>query len=99
MSGSVSFGCGQLELMSRDYPRSALSCFHINQNRHKKANCLRLSGGAMAVPAPATLWNTDGLKGKVEAHMVKSRALQLTTNEACAAPDIVTSMRLISIFF
>ena len=52
----------------------------------------------MAAPAPATLQITDGQQGKTDAPVVKSRAFQLTAEEAHVAPDVVTGMFLFSIF-
>ena len=43
-------------------------------------------------PAPATLRITDGRQAKAEAPVVRRRAFQLTTEEARAAPDVVTGM-------
>ena len=46
----------------------------------------------MAAPAPATLRITDGCQGRAEATIVRSKAFQLTAEEARAAPDVVISM-------
>ena len=73
---------------------SELLCFHYNQRGHKKANCPQLTAASVPVKAlaPATLRITDGRQGKAEAPVVRSRAFQLTTEEARAAPDVVTGM-------
>lgn len=63
----------------------------------------RLSGGAVGAPSLATLRITYDIQGKAEAPMVKSQALQLTTEEARAMPNVVTGMNshlfLISIIY
>ena len=64
----------------------ALICFH------KKADCTRLSRGALVTPTPTTLRIIDGRQGKAEARVVKSRAFQMTIDEARATPDVVTGM-------
>ena len=48
-------------------------------------------------PAPATLRITDGRQGQADASVAKSRAFQLTAEEARAAPDVATSMYLLLI--
>lgn len=53
----------------------------------------------MATLAPGTLRITDSHQGKVDVPFVRSRAFQLKTKEAQAAPDVVTSIYLISILF
>ena len=45
----------------------------------------------MAMPVPTTMTVTD-VRPKAEVPMVKSRALQLTTEEARAAPYVVAGM-------
>ena len=85
--------------MCRDCPKRALICFHCNQISHKKVDCPRLSGVEVVGPTPAPLRITSGLHGKAEAPLVKSRAFQLATDEACAAPDVVTSMCFNLIFY
>ncbi|XP_023747608.1 uncharacterized protein LOC111895775 [Lactuca sativa] len=82
--------------MSRDCPNRALICFHCNQIGHKKADLSRLSGGPMVAPAPTTLRITNGHQGKAEAPVVKSRAFQLTIDEARAAPNVVTGNFLVN---
>ncbi|XP_023743260.1 uncharacterized protein LOC111891437 [Lactuca sativa] len=77
--------------MSKDWPRKALICFHCNHTSHKTVDCLRLSGGAVVVTAPATLRITDGRQGKTETPVVKSRA-----DEAQAAPNVVTGTFLVN---
>ena len=76
-----------------------LICFHCNQRGHKRANCPQLTVSApVKAPAPSTLQITDGRQGKAEALVVRSRAFQLTTEEARAAPDVVTGM-ILSLYF
>ena len=48
----------------------------------------------VGAPAPATLRITDGRPSKADILAVKSRAFQLTTEEARAAPDVVAGMCL-----
>lgn len=74
------------------FPQEGLDCFHFNQTGHKKADCPRLTGGAVMAPAPTTMRIIDGLLVKAEAHAMKNRTFQLTTEEALAAPDVVTGM-------
>ena len=83
--------------MSRDCPKKGLICFHYNQTGHKNAECLRLrgGGGAVAVPAPATLRITDGHPAKADAPTVKIHTFQLTTEEARAAPYVVADTCLL----
>ena len=86
--------------MSRDYTTtptntatSDLIYFHCNQRGHKKSQCPSLAAaGKVAAPAPATLRITDGRHGQGEAPMAKSRAFQMTAEEARATPDVVTGM-------
>ncbi|XP_023767220.1 uncharacterized protein LOC111915809 [Lactuca sativa] len=59
------------------------------------ADCPRLSGGAVVVPAPATLRIINGCQSKAEAPAVKSRVFQLTTDKARAAPDVLTETFLV----
>lgn len=49
-------------------------CFHCNQVDHKKADHPRLRGGAVSVPAPVTLRNTDGREGRDGALTARRRA-------------------------
>ena len=51
----------------------------------------------MSAPAPATLRITDGCQGWAYALVAKSRAFQLTAEEARAAPDVVKGMYLLLI--
>ena len=46
----------------------------------------------MADPAPAMMRIINGRSIKAEAPAVKSRAFQLTTEEARAAPGVITGM-------
>ena len=72
-----------------------------NQKGHKKSQCLSLAAvGKVLAPAPATLRITDGHQGRVETSVAKSRASQLTVEEARATPNVVTDMHfsLISAF-
>ena len=78
---------------------SDLIFFHCNQRGHKKANCPILAvGGPVVAPSLTTLQITDGHQGKDEVHVARSRAFQLTTEEACATLDVVTGMYLILIY-
>ena len=43
-------------------------------------------------PTPATLRIMDGRQGKTEAPVLRIRAFQLTIDEVCAAPHVVTGM-------
>lgn len=65
---------------------------------NKNANYPRLSSGVMRAPASATLRITDGHKGKTKTLVVRSRAFQLTVEEARATPYVVISMYLSLIF-
>ena len=72
---------------------SDLICFQCNQRGHKKSQCPSLAAaGKVSAPAPATLRITDGRQGRVETPVAKSRAFQLTAEEARATPDVVTGM-------
>ena len=68
--------------MHRECPKKHLICFHYNHISHKKADCLRLSGGVVVALAPARLRITDSRQVKAEALAVKGRAFQLTIEEA-----------------
>ncbi|XP_023732308.1 uncharacterized protein LOC111880139 [Lactuca sativa] len=59
---------------------------------------MRLQGGgeAVAAPAPTTMRITDGHLAKADTPAVKSRAFQLTTEEARAAPDVVAVTFLVN---
>ena len=46
----------------------------------------------MSAPVPTTLRIADGRQGGVETPVAKSRAFQMTTEEARATPDVVTGM-------
>ena len=102
MGSSGCYKCGKSGHISRDctapaavIQTSELLCFHYNQRGHKKANCPQLTAAALVkAPAPTALWIMDGRQGKAEAPVVRSRAFQLTTEEARAAPDVVTGMIL-----
>ena len=91
VTGPVCYTCGQSGHVSRDCPKKGLICLHCNQTSHKKADCPRLQGGSGAVVAPVstTMRITNGCHAKADATAVKSRAFQLTTEEARPAPDIV----------
>ena len=104
MGSSDCYKCDNTEHFIRDciaptptFQTSELLCFHCNQRGNKKANCPQLIA-ATAVPVkapdPVTLRITDGWQGKAEAPVVRSRAFQLTTEEARAAHDVVTGMIL-----
>ena len=49
----------------------------------------------MVAPAPTTLHVTEGCQGKADVHVVRSRAFQLTAEEARVALDLVTGMSLL----
>ncbi|XP_023736709.1 uncharacterized protein LOC111884641 [Lactuca sativa] len=70
------YSCGQQGHMSKDCPKKGLICFHCNKTGHKKAECPRLQGGggAVAMPACATLRITDGRPAKADIPTLKSRA-------------------------
>lgn len=71
--------------------------FHCNRSGHKRSNCLSLVGGVVVAPTLATLRITDNFQGKVDALVVRSRASQLASDEARAAPYVITSMYFIHI--
>ncbi|KAL7593210.1 hypothetical protein Lser_V15G34740 [Lactuca serriola] len=50
----------------------------------------------MSAPAPAILQITNDRLGKVDAHVAKSRAFQLTAEEDRAAPDVVIGSFLVN---
>ncbi|CAH1421118.1 unnamed protein product [Lactuca virosa] len=61
-----------------------------NQRGHKKSQCPSLaSAGQVVAPAPTTMRITDGRQGRAESSVAKSRAFQLTIEEASAVPDVV----------
>ena len=65
---------------------------------HKKANCPRLSAALAAAsvvaPTPATSRVADGWKVKAEVPVVRSRAFQLTAEEARATPVVTGSFHV-----
>ena len=87
--------------MSKDFSKKGLIGFHCNQTGQKRPivrgsleyedqwRCLR----------PATMRINDDCPFKVEAPTVKSRAFQLTVEEARATPDVVTGMWSIYVLF
>lgn len=52
-------------------------CFHYNQVRHKKVECLRLMNGDIRGPSLVVLRIIEGCESRVDALVVRSRALQL----------------------
>ncbi|XP_023754904.2 uncharacterized protein LOC111903358 [Lactuca sativa] len=96
-AGSRCYMYGQQGHMNRGCPKKGLICFHCNQTGLKRADCPKLQGGEgeVAMPVPTIMRITDGCPAKVEAPAVKSRAFQLGTEEARAAPDVVTGMQSI----
>ncbi|CAH1431388.1 unnamed protein product [Lactuca virosa] len=74
---------------------SDLICCQCNQRSHKRSQCPSLAAvGKVAAPAPATLRITDDRQGRAEAPVAKSRAFQMTAEDARATPDVVTGMNL-----
>lgn len=51
-----------------------------------------MTEGAVVAPSPKTLRIINGQEGKTATPIVKSRAVQLTDEEACATPDVVRGM-------
>ncbi|XP_052622888.1 uncharacterized protein LOC111885268 [Lactuca sativa] len=100
------FKCGRTGYVSRDYiaactttttALSDLICFQCNQRGHKRSQFPSLAAaGKVMAPAPATLRITDGRQGRAETLVAKSRTFQLTTEEARAAPDVVTGSFLVN---
>ncbi|KAL7608806.1 hypothetical protein Lser_V15G12358 [Lactuca serriola] len=98
------FKCGRTGHMSRDCTAttntttiSNLVCFQYNQRGHKRAQCPGLAAaGQVAAPDPATLRITDGHQGRVEAPTARSRAFQLTAEDAREAPDVVMGSFLVN---
>ena len=94
------YKCGRTGHMSRDCTAPAttvtasdLICFQCNQRGHKRSQCPSLAAaGKVHAPAPATLRITDGRQGRADAPVAKSRAFQMTAEEARATPDVVTGM-------
>lgn len=66
---------------------------------HKKADCLRLLGGATREPSPSTLRITNGHEGKTEAFVVRIRAFSVDGQVARVAPDVVTTVYHYHVFF
>lgn len=106
MGGFGSFKCGKTSHHSKDYTAtttttqgSSVICFHCNKMGHKKVDYTSLIVGAVSTPATLTFRITDDRQGKAEAPVVRSRAFQLTDEEARATPNVVTSMCLLLILF
>ena len=102
MWGSGCYKCGKTGHFRKDFiaptttiQKSDLIFFHCNHRGHKKAHCPSLAfGEPVKEPAPVTLHITDGRQGKADAPMVRSRAFQLSVEEARATPDVVTGLFL-----
>ncbi|XP_052626854.1 uncharacterized protein LOC128133446 [Lactuca sativa] len=101
LGSSGCYKCGKTGYFGKDctattptFQTSDLIYFRCNQKGHIKADCLRLTIAStpVAVPAPTTICLTDGWQGKTEAPVMRSRAFLLTTEEAGAAPDMVTGI-------
>ena len=100
------FKCGRTGHMSRDCivatttTSSYLICFQCNRRGHKRSQCLTLASVGPAVAlTPTTLRITDSRQGRAEAPVAKSRAFQLTAEEARAAPGVVMRIYLLHYLF
>ncbi|KAL7585806.1 uncharacterized protein LOC111885411 [Lactuca sativa] len=83
-------GRGRCGKCSRSHEGTCRRC-------RKRAQCLSLAAaGPVSAPAFATLRNTDRRLGREDAPTAKSRAFQLTVEEARAAPDVVSGSFLVS---
>lgn len=96
LGGLGCYKCGMTSHISIDCTQVlSLIFFHCNHIVHKMVECPRLMGGAVTIPALATLKITNGCHSKVEALVVRGRSFQLSVEEAYAAPDVVTGMYLL----
>ena len=69
-------------------------CYHYEQEVHVMAQCPLFVSRLVQALATSILRTTDRRHGRVEPPRARVRAFQLTTEEARAAPDVVTGMFL-----
>ncbi|XP_022042339.1 uncharacterized protein LOC110945009 [Helianthus annuus] len=78
------YKCGQEGHPYYRYPENSKACYSCNQTGHIKAECPKLQPGA----------KKDGKKD--ESSKARGRMFQLTSDEAKASPDVVSSIFLIN---
>ena len=78
--------------MAKDCPKGFSVCFHCNQTSHRKAKCPQQVQGPVQGFVPTYVRESERQPVKAETPKDRGKAIQLTTEEVRAAPDVVAGM-------